>query len=318
MTEEIIETIKAPKGKTKPLVSDVIFKAVFKREEGVLLKMIRDIFEVEEATDPFTVAGLESTPNKKSGKTYRGDITVRLSDKSYVLIEMNYRKDKNAIDRNMIHMTRVHNQILKKSVKDEELKDYRIRGLNLNNFNNDTGEAIENYALCNIKTNKVVSLIFSFCNISLVKCRELVYDINVINLPNAVRWGAILLEEDINKISQILGDDLLTMEEKESLLKTIEEVNDDETVMQEWILEENARLKYEGQMSYAREEGLKEGIEQGIEQGIEKGIEQGIQEEKLEMIKNMLNEGTNYEFISKITGKTIPEIEEIARNIDKE
>ena len=318
MTEEIIETIKAPKGKTKPLVSDVIFKAVFKREEGVLLKMIRDIFEVEEATDPFTVAGLESTPNKKSGKTYRGDITVRLSDKSYVLIEMNYRQDKNAIDRNMIHMTRVHNQILKKNVKDKELKDYRIRGLNLNNFDNETGEAIENYALCNIKTNKVVSLIFSFCNISLVKCRELVYDINVINLPNAVRWGAILLEEDINKISQILGDDLLTMEEKESLLKTIEDVNDDETVMQEWILEENARLKYEGQMSYAREEGLKEGIEQGIEQGIEKGIEQGIQEEKLEMIKNMLNEGTNYEFISKITGKTIPEIEEIARNIDKE
>ena len=316
MTEEIIETIKAPKGKTKPLVSDVIFKAVFKREEGVLLKMIRDIFEVEEATDPFTVAGLESTPNKKSGKTYRGDITVRLSDKSYVLIEMNYRQDKNASDRNMIHMTRVHNQILKKNVKDKELKDYRIRGLNLNNFDNETGEAIENYALCNIKTNKVVSLIFSFCNISLVKCRELVYDINVINLPNAVRWGAILLEEDINKISQILGDDLLTMEEKESLLKTIEDVNDDETVMQEWILEENARLKYEGQMSYAREEGLKEGIEQGIEQGIEKGIEQGIQEEKLEMIKNMLNEGTNYEFISKITGKTIPEIEEIARNID--
>ena len=59
------------------------------------------------------------------------------------------------------------------------------------------------------------------------------------------------------------------MEEKESLLKTIEEVNDDETVMQEWILEENARLKYEGQMSYAREEG--------------------IQEEKLATIKNMLN-----------------------------
>ena len=39
----------------------------------------------------------------------------------------------------MIHLTRVHNQILKKSVKDEELKDYRIRGLNLNNFNNELG-----------------------------------------------------------------------------------------------------------------------------------------------------------------------------------
>ena len=88
------------------------------------------------------------------------------------------------------------------------------------------------------------------------------------------------------------------MEEKESLLKTIEDVNDDETVMQEWILEENARLKYEGKMSYAREEGLKEGIEQGIE----KGIEQGIQEEKLEMIKNMLNEGTKMYAYTAVTG----------------
>ena len=74
------------------------------------------------------------------------------------------------------------------------------------------------------------------------------------------------------------------MEEKESLLKTIEEVNDDETVMQEWILEDNARLKYEGQMSYAREEGIQEGLQKGIEQG----IEQGIQEEKLETIKKCL------------------------------
>ena len=83
------------------------------------------------------------------------------------------------------------------------------------------------------------------------------------------------------------------MEEKESLLKTIHDVNDDETVMQEWILEENARLKYEGQMSYAREEG--------------------IQEEKLETIKNMLKKGLDYQTISEVTGKTTLEIEEIAR-----
>ena len=101
------------------------------------------------------------------------------------------------------------------------------------------------------------------------------------------------------------------MEEKESLLKTIEEVNDDKTIMQEWILEENARLKYEGQMNYAKEEGLKEGIEKGIE----KGIEQGIKEEKIEIVKKMINEGTDYVFIAKITGKTIKEIEEIAKAI---
>ena len=47
------------------------------------------------------------------------------------------------------------------------------------------------------------------------------------------------------------------MEEKERLLNTIEDVNNDNIVMQEWIIEENERLKNEGQLSYAREEGIK-------------------------------------------------------------
>ena len=63
-------------------------------------------------------------------------------------------------------------------------------------------------------------------------------------------------------------------------------------------------------MNYTKEEDLKEGIE--------KGIEQGIKKEKVETVKKMINEGTDYVFIAKITGKTIKEIEEIARNMDKE
>ena len=129
----------------------------------------------------------------------------------------------------------------------------------------------------------------------LVKCRELVYDINVINLPNVVRWDAILLEESIDKISNILGDDMLTMEEKERFINTIEDVNNDETIMTEWMREENARLKHAGQMSYANEEG--------------------VEENKKEVIINMLNKGSTYEFISDITGKTIEEIKKIEKNM---
>ena len=66
------------------------------------------------------------------------------------------------------------------------------------------------------------------------------------------------------------------------------------------MIEENARLKHEGQMAYAREEGLR--------QGIERGIKQGAKENKKEVIINMLAEGTDYNFISKITGKTLEEI----------
>ena len=114
-----------------------------------------------------------------------------------------------------------------------------------------------------------------------------------------------MLEENIDKISQILGDDILTMEEKENLLKTIEEVNNDKIVIQEWIMEENARLKYEGQMTYAREEGREQGKIEGKEEG------------KLELIKNMLRRGDGYKSISEITNKSIEEIEEIANSIEK-
>ena len=290
------------KGETRLLIYDVIFKAVFERVPDILIKMIRDILNIEESTDPFVFSGFESNSGVFNGKTYKGDVTIRLSDKSVVIIEMNYRKDKSVIDRNMIHLTRVLSQILKSGTPDNDLKDYRIRGLNLNNFPNDTGEVIERFAICNIKTNKIASNVYSFCNLSLEKCANLLYDKDVKNLPKEVRWGAILLEENIDKISQILGDDMLSMEEKERLLQTIEDVNNDKEIVKAWMLEENARLKYKGEMAYAREEGL----------------EQGIEQKEVEVIKNMLEESVDYNLISKITGKSIDEIKLIEEDLNKE
>ena len=59
--------------------------------------------------------------------------------------------------------------VLKSGTKNHELKKYRMRGINFNNFSNDNGELVEKYAFCNINTGKVVSLIYSFCNIAPLK-----------------------------------------------------------------------------------------------------------------------------------------------------
>lgn len=59
--------------KTKLLRYDVMFKAVFNKEPGILLKMIKDVFDIEEelevVSNPFVFSGLESPPSTKSGKT---------------------------------------------------------------------------------------------------------------------------------------------------------------------------------------------------------------------------------------------------------
>ena len=53
---------------------------------------------------------------------------------------------------------------------------------------------------------------------------------------------------------------------------------------------------------------MKETFNQGMEQGIEKN--------KVDIIKEMLKEKSSYEFISKITGKSIKEIKEIEKSIN--
>ena len=281
-----------------PLIFDKVFKAVFIKEDDILIKMIRDIFEVNEKSRPFTMVGFETVPPSNNGKTYRGDILIKLSDKSYVSIEMNSVFKEDIFNRNFIHLIRIHNQVLKEGESNKEISMYRMRQLNLNLEDNYDDGAVSRYAFCNMDNNKVASLIYTICNINIAKGEELLYNLDVRDLPKAVRWGAILNRRSLEEIEYLIGDDLLTMEEKEKFINTIKEVNNDENIIPAWIFEENARLKAEQEREFA--------------------IEEGIAQRDWEVIVNMLKKNIDYNMISEITGKTINEVKEIEKNIIKE
>ena len=122
--DDEIERIKEPDGMTKHLIYDVIFKEVFNHNRDILIKMIKDIFEIDDSNilNPLTVVGYETHPITENGKTLRSDIVVSLSDNSIVCVEMNRSKSTDIIDRNIIQMIRVHNSVLKKSTKYNDLK----------------------------------------------------------------------------------------------------------------------------------------------------------------------------------------------------
>lgn len=138
----------------------------------------------------------------------------------------------------------------------------------------------------------------TFWNLDIVKCYKRVYN-NIkeaYKLPKEVRWGAILYMylDDIEDIAKVIGDDLLSMEEKDRFINRIKEVKDDKMIIQEWMVEANNKMREENVLKTAREEG--------------------IDESKTEIILNMLSEGSDYSFISKVTGKTIQEIKKIEKN----
>ena len=300
ISKEEVERVKEKKGRTKSLISDVIFKSVFINEPDILIKMIKDIFNInEDINNPIVISGYESVPIVHNGKTFKNDLLVRLADNSYVVIEMNNKSNKGVLDRNLIQLFRVHSQILNKGEEYKNLEKYRIRGLNFNYGIRKENE-IDEYAFCNIKTGEIASNIITYVSVDVEKCIKLVYN-NIRkkeDLPLSVIWASIMNEEDISKIrSRLRG--ILTMEQIDRLSKRIEDVNDDEKVMKQWMIEDNSRWYFEE----IKEDGFQEGMEKGIETTT------------TNMIKNMLNKNTDYEYISEITGKTIEEIKEIEETI---
>ena len=281
------------------LASDVLFKKVFFSEGSALLKMLQDILDIREDSG-ITIIGYETRSNNIFGKSFRGDLLVTLSDRTYVSIEMNNSNPKNSLSRNMIHLFRIHSDMLVKGMPDSELEKYRLYQLNFDNFRNPSREAIEKYAFCSLTTGKVRNLIYTFCDVDLEKCRKLVYNVNVSEVSKDIRWGAIMTSNDIEEISKLLGEDMLSMEEKDKFLNTVRELNEDEKVVKDWMWEENDKLRYYNDLEASKEQGIK----------------QGIEDKSKEVVINMLNKNMDYETISEISGKTIEEIKEIENDIN--
>ncbi len=68
-----------------------------------------------------------------------------------------------------------------------------------------------------------------------------------------------------------------------------------------------SRLNEISALAYAEEKG----ILKGIEQGLEKGLEHGAKQEKIEIVKNLIQNGLDSKLISKSTGLSLEEIEKL-------
>ena len=292
------------------LCGDVIFKAVFLRETNVLLKIIYDITDISETMHFVEViSGYELEPYKLNGKVNKSDMLVKLGNDYFLNIELNYQHERNVLRRNMIQLFKIFGQVTESGMTDKEIYLKKVGQLNFNTFSNSNDKELQRGFYFDDEGN-LISDFLTFWNVDIVKCYKKVYnDIgNAHKLPKVVRWGAILYtdinnEEGIDFIKKVIGDDLLSMEEKDKLIKRINETKNNKRIIQEWMVEENNRLREANILNTAREEG------------IEQGIEQGIESKTLEVIKNMLDEKIDYNIISKVTGKTTLEIKEIERNM---
>lgn len=299
MEEEIIKRIEKENIKgleIHELCYDVFFKAVFERERDVLLDFICIFFNLDRENYDYNLSiGYEIPGINMYSKVNKTDILVTLDNKLYINIEVNKRSESSILSRNIVQLSRIYGIARKSGKSDKELMNIRCKQLNINTFDTYTGKEVEYLAICEKETGKLVSEILEICNVNIEKCYKMIYNEPIEELPKAVRIGAIFKSTSVKEISYILGEDIISMEKKKSFLKAIKEVNSDDRILQDWMLEENAKMMYENQMETAHDEGR--------------------EENKLEVIQKMINKNMDFETISDIVGKDIKEIKKIHKKM---
>ena len=308
---------KAIKNNLTPIVSlrfDKAFKIIFNKEKRVLLRMLRDVLGIEVDDNSTLTIGEELLPPNIFGKMYRLDVRVEMFNSILISIEMNNNTNKvNTTNRNMLYLARNISGYVSEGTKDEELENYGSIMLNLNRFRNSNNKELDEIMLLSIHSGIIASKLFKIYNLDIDKCYKLMYN-NDVKKSKIMRWGSIFRATSTEELSDLLGGDLLTMEEKEHFLNTVREANDDRKILREWQLQD-AKLKIIEENNAEKRRIHKEGIKQGKKEGIQEGLQKGVEESKKEVIINMLRKKLDYTIISEVTGKTIEEIKEIEKNI---
>ena len=119
-----------------------------------------------------------------------------------------------------------------------------------------------------------------------------------IKFPEKVEESIIMKNEEIKKAKEQL--DKISQDKKERRLAELRE----KAIKDEMAIRDSG-------YNEGRKEGLEEGIHRGIELGKEEGVKKGKKAEKKSIAQNMLEMKIDKEIISKVTGLTISEIDNI-------
>lgn len=284
------------------LCYDIALKAVFIDNVNILGKMISDItgIEYEVLKDNIILETNELPISTRNEKAKRCDFILRIDKNNILNLELNSSYYTGLHIKNLSYLCHLFSTMTKKgnSYTDNNI----ITQVNLNCYKENTDKALAKYQFQEIDSHEFYTKNITIFAINIVKCHQLYYNLDKkSNIPNYIRWGALIYNRDFSKIPDIVKN-IMTNEERNIIMDKINRLTRDDLFYSELEAIEEAKKIENSKLNDAENKG--------IEQGIEQGFEKGINEEKITTIKNMLKNNLDIEIISKVTGKTISEIKE--------
>ena len=270
-----------------PLKFDLMAKKVFGNENDTrpirfLLKQILDI-----EVDKVKILNNEIIGNPYLDKKYSVDLIVEIEDKR-IVVEINTNVTSKIIDRNLFYMARIMSRDIGKG--EDYSKLHRHIQINFD-FKGHHERPIERYKL--ISGNSILTDKIEIIRIDVPYFYRICY-----NEDASTKEKFIGLFNEENKIKAkklIVGN-----KDMEEIYEKMDEYNED--IIGLYDVEARRKFEEESVIEEAREIGLKEGKEEGLKEGLK------------EATKNMLKENMNINLISKVTGLSIEEINELKSN----
>lgn len=230
-------------------------------------------------------------------KTKPTDVILSIKG-NLINIEMNNKYYDGLFQKNDMYQHTILSRSMKSGDSYKKIKN--MIQINIDNFSKFKKE-ISVFKLMEIDTGEIENEYYVKYHISLSKILDKYYNGDKLNTHEKLLCVIGVKDKGVlNKISK--GDKIL-MEAS----KKIEDLNLSDLYSDLYDVEKDRQMAEKAMEEYIREEATKQGIKQGIEQG----IKQGINSRNIEIAKNMIDSKIELNIISKCTGLSIEEIENL-------
>ena len=294
---------------------DYVFKRIFgeKGDEDILMSLINAILKGNPTIKELELLNTEYPKEGADRKGCRFDILAKTDNDVTINIEMQYRNDKYISDRIIYYSDRIfveeykegdfygnkkvisiwifaENLTRRKKAISEIFPTFKENG-------EDNWEVVsENQRIIILELNKYKTTNDNFKDL-------LTNWVNFLKTPEYLENNPLKIEN--NELDKAI-DKLEIMSKNDQERYYIQSIKDYER--------DRASEKYWESVE-ARNKGLKEGLNKGLKEGLKKGLDKGLKEgeknKSIEIAKNMLKDNVDINIISKYSGLSIEEINEL-------
>ena len=277
-----------------PPKMDFVFKRIFGNEKppNVLISFLNAVLN---PIDPIQSVELKDTTIEKNhleDKYSRLDMKAITNKGEYINIEIQLKDEYNMIKRSLYYWSKLYEGQLESGENYQKLsRTICINLLDFHLLNHSNFHSV--YRLKDCRTNEELTDVMELHFIELKKMKDVQRVEDVKSKLEA--WLYFINQPDSELVQELEKVEIEIKEAKAELVR----LSGDRKERERYEKRRESRLNEISALAYAEEKGMV------------KGIEQGAKLEKIEIAKNLIQNGLDNKLISKSTGLSLEEVEKL-------